>query len=272
MKKYRIPLFLVLFSVLAVGIALFGTGAATAKKSGGITYKLKAKNAFLIRDVTGPVTDDVDGVPAAPVDSFLWDGQGITPIKGSVKLEIDPVSNTGEIKAKWEDENGKWEYKQTVFASPSHPTGLVVGPGAGDTELIPSDPVTTNVYLHGDTTAGGPVLPTVFNLLATWGPAEVTLNGKPFENPYDGPTPLWAGHSMITVGVRNENGEVLTTGGDIFSMAQAGDGVTYDDQLVFHLVFHDAPGPDMTDNVPPPLSFFYHVTFQDVKLDIQGDK
>jgi hypothetical protein len=52
-----------------------------------------------------------------------------------------------------------------------------------------------NVYLHGDTTAGGPVLPTVFNLLTTWGPAEITLNGQPFENTLDG-TPLWPGHTI----------------------------------------------------------------------------
>lgn len=132
------------------------------------------------------------------------------------------------------------------------------------------DPVTTNVYLHGDTTAGGPVLPTVFNLLATWGPAEVTLNGQPFDNPLDGPAPLWAGHTMITVGVRNADGQVLTTNGDIFSMAAANAGVVYDDQLVFHLVFHDAPGPTMTENTPPPLEFFYHVTFRDVELEIEG--
>jgi hypothetical protein len=124
------------------------------------------------------------------------------------------------------------------------------------------------VYLHGDTTAGGPILPTVFSYLATWGPAEVTLNGQPFDNPFDGPVPLWVAHTMTTVGVRNEAGEVLTTDGQIFNPMLAANGLVYEDEIVFHIVFHEAPGP-MTDNIPPPHSFFYHVTFQDVKLEIK---
>ncbi len=272
MKKRTYFLFLSVFGVLVFAVALFQTGSASAKKSNAVTYKINASNGRLIRRVTGDVTSDVNGVPASPVDSFIWDGEGIASIKGSVRVKIDPVANTGEITASWEDENGEWTYKQTVFSPPDHPSGLVVGPGANDTRLILDDPVTTNVYLHGDTTAGGPILPTLFNLLATWGPAEITLNGQPFNNPFDGPTPLWAGHTMTTIGARNEDGQVLTTNGDIFSIPEAGNGIVYDDQLEFHLVFHDAPGPVMTDNIPPPLSFFYHVTFQDVKIKIKGSE
>lgn len=256
---------------MVVAVGLFLAGTAIAKKSNTLEYEIKAKDARLIRQVTGDVTSAVDGIPASPVDSFLWDGEGIVPIKGSAKVKIDPVANTGEIKAKWEDAEGnKWEYKQTTFTDPGHPTGLKVGPGAGDTQLIIGDPVTTNVYLHGDTGAGGPVLPTVFNLLTTWGPAEITLNGQPFDTPFDGPVPLWAGHTMLTEGVRNDSGEVLLTNGDIFSMAQAGNGVTYGDELEFHIVFHDAGGPIVEGNVPPPLAFFYHVTFSDIELEVNG--
>ena len=212
----------------------------------------------------------MNGVPAEPVDSFVWDGVGSTPIKGSVKLEIDPVANTGKIRAKWTDENGEWTFVQTAFVSPGHPTGLRIGPSAATTELVTDDPVTTNVYLHGDTGAGGPVLPTVFNLLATWGPARVTLNGQPFENPFDGPAPLWAAHTMLTVGVRNDDGTVRTVDGDIFNpMVTPANGAVDNGRLEFHLVFHDAPGPTMTSNFPPPLAFFYHLTFRDVKVKIK---
>ncbi len=268
MRRFRLPIMGLLLAALTI---LAATVAADPDQA--LEYEIKAKDGRLIREVTGAVTDDILGVPAAPVDSFVWDGDGIVPINGSVKLEIDPVANTGSIVANWTDENGNWTLRQTAFAPPGHPTGLVVGSDGNSTELIEDDPVTTNVYLHGNTTAGGPVLPTVFNLLATWGPAEVTLNGQPFDNPYDGPSPLWAAHTMTTVGVRNDAGEVLTKDGSIFNMMNLADranGVTYDDELEFHLVFHDAPGPEMTDNVPPPLSFFYHVTFQDVKIKIRG--
>ncbi len=116
--------------------------------------------------------------------------------------------------------------------------------------------------------AGGPMLPTVFNFIATWGPAEVTLNGEPFENPFDGPTPQWAGHTMTTVGVRNQDGQVLTVDGDIYNMMESGNGFVDNDDLEFHLVFHEAPMP-MTSNFPPPHSFFYHLTFEDIKLEIK---
>ena len=116
------------------------------------------------------------------------------------------------------------------------------------------------------------MLPTVFNMLATWGPAEVTLNGQAFENPFDGQTPLWIAHTMVTVGARDENGQVHTADGEgIFGAANPADGsVDYDD-LEFHVVFHDAPG-EVTSNFPPPLQFFYHLTFEDVQISIsQGD-
>ena len=271
-KNYRIPLFVLLSLLLLAATVTFQARTADADQGKELVYEVKADNGRLIRKVTGQVTSEVNGVPASPVDSFVWNGDGVVPIRGKVKVEIDPVANTGEISAKWRDENGRWEYKQTVFSPPDHPSGLQVGPGASDTKLIVGDPVTTNVYLHGNTTAGGPILPTLFNLLATWGPAEVTLNGAPFNNPFDGPTPLWAGHTMTTVGVRNEKGEVLTTDGNIFNPSQSANGIVYDDQIEFHLVFHDAPGPQMTANIPPPLSFFYHVTFQDVKVEIKGER
>ncbi len=271
-KKIRNVLLLILPALLLVGGMVFQARTAVAKQSNMLTYKVSARNGSLIRNVTGEVTDDVKGVPASPVDSFVWNGEGITAVNGQVQLEIDPVANTGSIVATWRDINGRWEYRQTAFVAPPHSSGLQVGPGASDTQLIMDDPVTTNVYLHGDTMAGGPILPTLSTLLATWGPAEITLNGQPFENPYDGPTPLWAGHTMTSVGVRNENGEVLTTEGNIYNPSESANGIVYDNQLEFHLVFEDAPGPEMTDNIPPPLSFFYHVTFQDVKVEITGER
>ena len=33
-------------------------------------------------------------------------------------------------------------------------------------------------------------------------------------------------------------------------------------------VFYEAPGP-MTGNFPPPHAFFYHLNFEDVKLEIK---
>jgi hypothetical protein len=273
MKKY---LYLVAAMALAVTLALaLPTQDATKAKSGSeLRYRVMAKNPRLNRRVFEPVADDVRGVPAEPVDSFVWDGVGSVPIKGTAKVDIDPVNNTGTITAHWQDQHGTWKFTQTAYAAPDHASGLRLGPGAEDTQLVIGDPVPVNVYLHGDTTAGGPVLPTIFNYMATWGPAEVTLNGKPFENPYDGPAPLWVAHTMTTVGVRGPDGTVRRASdpdaleGYFDALEDPTDGLVDYDDMEFHLVFHDAPGPEMTDNFPPPFSFFYHLTFEDVKLSI----
>lgn len=258
-----------LMLVFAMGLMTFaGLNDHAVAQSTNPIYEVQADNARLNRKVTGEVTAFVDGVPAEPVHSFVWDGDGSAAVAGSASVEVDAASNTGEIKVQWTDEHGDWEFTQTNFAPPPHSSGLRVGPDASNTDLVFDDPITTNIYLHGNTTAGGPVLPTLFNLLATWGPAEVTLNGEPFENPFDGPVPLWAAHTMTTVGARNSDGTVRTVDGGIFNpIVNPANGAVDNDDLEFHLVFHDAPGP-MTNNFPPPHSFFYHLVFEDVRIEL----
>jgi len=256
-------------TALIVGQSVIAQAGPDGIHTSGPVYTVTASNPVLVRRVTGPVSNSINGVIAEPVDSFDWAGQNVTPIKGEAKLKIDPEANTGSIKASWVDENGEWEYTQTMFVAPPHPTGVRFGSATGSTTIIQDDPVTTNVYLHGDTGAGAPVVPTLFNFITTWGPAKITLNGQPFENPLDGPVPLWAGHTMTSERVRNADGTVRTVSGDIYNMMKKSEGAVIPDSLDFHLVFHDAPGPDMTDNVPPPLGFFYHLSFSKVKISIK---
>lgn len=137
---------------------------------------------------------------------------------------------------------------------------------------LEDDAITTDVSLHGDTTAGGPVLPTLFNDLATWGPADVKLNGEPFVNPYDGPAPRWATHTMTSIGTRLPDGTVTAnSGAEIYNPQLSGQGDTQPDDREVHLVFHDAPGPDTVEgNFPPDFSFFYHLIFEDVRITIDA--
>ncbi|MFO8035238.1 MAG: hypothetical protein R6U57_01220 [Anaerolineales bacterium] len=270
---------LAVFVAAAVAFSLFAVTQFTdiaAAESDNLQYEVKGEGARLVRKVTGEVTNDVQGIPAEPVHSFLWDGNGVTDIEGEVSVEIDPEANTGEIKAEWTDSDGnEWTLEQTMFAPPPHPTGFQVGSVEID-RYVTDDPVATNVYLHGDTTAGGPVLPTIFNYMATWVPAEDTLNGEPFENPFGGPTPHWVTHIMLTAGVRDSAGQVkvLDSEGNetIYNPTlQSNEAVVDDGDLEFHVVFHDVPGPEATENFPPPLSFFYHVQFEDVSFEVKGN-
>jgi len=134
-------------------------------------------------------------------------------------------------------------------------------------ESILNEGTAHNVYLHGDTTAGMGVLPTVFNHLAAWGPADVTLNGEPFENPFEIPAPQWIGHAMVTEGARRSDGTVRTMTGEIYSPREMANGAVEPGDLEVHLVFHDDIYP-LTDNMPPLFSFFYHLLFEDVRIEI----
>ena len=117
--------------------------------------------------------------------------------------------------------------------------------------------------------AGPGVLPTVSTLLAAWGPATVKLNGKPFDNPYDGAfRPQWDGHLMVTEGVRQPDGTVRTLDGSLYDPSLADQGFVDHDDLEVHLVFHDARFPIEDDNFPPLFQFFYHLVFEQVSLEI----
>jgi hypothetical protein len=240
----------------------------------GLHYEVSAGDARLIRKVIGPVISYVEGVPAEPVDALVFDGVGVKSITGHLKAELDPVANTGSIEASWEDESGVWTYHQEAFVNLPFPTGLRLGPSATQTELIgPVDTIVINVYKQGDTEAGPPFTPTTFNLIAAWGPASVTLNDQPFENPFDGAAPLWSGRLVVREGVRNDqDNSVRNLDGTIFSMFDPSHGLVDHHDLEADLFFMDGLDFSPNTNFPPTNSFFYHLVFEDVKLEIKhGD-
>jgi hypothetical protein len=260
----------ILTSGLILALWSIGAAAHDGKEKSRVQISVKASKPVLVRRITGPIANSINGVPAEPVDSFDWEGREIRAIKGKAQLEIDPVANTGSIKAEWEDEYGYWTYKQKTFAPPHHATGVRIGPSKDTVIMVEDDPVTTNVYLHGNTGVGGPVAPTFFSLLATWGPAKITLNGEPFDNPFPGPTtPMWAGHTIVSEEIRGTDGVVRTTSGEIYHPEHNFEGRVYPDKLNFNLAFHDVSESEMTDNIPPSHRFFYRISFKKVKIKLK---
>ncbi|HHI93796.1 MAG TPA: hypothetical protein ENK04_09865 [Gammaproteobacteria bacterium] len=277
--------------ILASGLALAlwvggaaahggGKGGSTAPgvKKNSTRISIKASNPVRIRRVTGPVDDAnrILGVPTEPVDSFDWGGQALTPIKGHARLEIDPIANTGRIRAEWEDEYGRWTYRQDTFGTPPHGTGIRIGASRDTVTEIVGDPITTNVYLHGDTGIGGPVTPTFFAQVAIWGPAKITLNGQRFDNPFpdrSGSLPfmtpkgsLWGGHILLSEEFRGDDGVVRTTSGEVFNPSLASEGLVYPDKINLNLSFLDIPNGEMNGNMPPTHRFFYYISFKKVKV------
>jgi len=265
------------FSIFIGGLAIaLWTISAVAdndhnQEKNRVYISIKASNPILIQRVMGPITNSVNGVPTEAVDGFDWAGQAIRTTEGSVEIKIDSIANTGSIIANWKDEYGDWTYQQVMFVPPDHATGARAGPSKDTMAAIEGDPITTNIYLHSNTGAGAPLAPTVFNLLATWGTAKVTLNGAPFDNPFDGPVPLWIGHTMLSEGIRDADGTIRITSGEIFDMSHGSEDKVYPDDLVLHIAFHDMPGPDMNTSTPPVWSFFYQIAFNKVKVKIKNN-
>ena len=237
-----------------------------------LRYRVVATQPRLNRRVMGPVRRWVQGVPAEPVDSMCWNGEGSTPIEGKLIIDVQPMRSLGSVYAEWTDRHGDWTYRQDRFIHPDHHTsGVRIGSSINDRDYLLNVPIAHNVYLHGDTGAAMPVIPTLFTYLAAWGPAEVTLNGRLFESTFEIPAPLWDAHLMVTEGVRREDGTVRTLSGEIYNPSRASEGAVETGDIEAHLTWHDDLFP-MTSNVPPPFSFFYHLVFEDVSIEIlQGD-
>ena len=255
------------------GAALFAAAAClTQTADAQITqYVVKGTNARLVWESTGTPTNTINGVPVEPVDTMNWDGIGVTPIPvATVGIRVLPVLETGFVDARWMDQNGFWRYSQSAFAPPgAHGSGTVLGPSVFEHYHVQNEGIVTNVALHGDTADGAPVLPTLHCLLATWGPAAVLHNGIPYDNPFDGPAPMWIGHTMTSVGARDGTTfEVKAMDGTIYDMTKGATGFADQHDLEVHLVFHDAPMPMVAGNNPPMFSANYHLLFEDVQLAI----
>ena len=108
-----------LLSLPLVAPAAHGESTEVAPRP--LHYVIRATEPRKNRKVMGPVISDVQGVPAEPVDSFVYSGDGSTPIPGQLYMTIDPFTETGYIEASWTDEHGDWTYRQTRFIHPEVP-------------------------------------------------------------------------------------------------------------------------------------------------------
>jgi hypothetical protein len=234
----------------------------------GLRYRITASRPRLNRRLMGPVRRWVGRVAAEPVDSFCWSGEGSVPIKGTMTIDVEPMRNVGKITAEWTDHNGTWTWTQKRFLHPDHhSSGVRIGSSVFRVDTVINEAIVHNVYLHGDTAAGQPVLPTVFTYLAAWGPGYATLNGERFDNEFEIPAPQWLGHIMVTEGARREDGSVRTLSGEIYNPSRGDDGAVEVGDIEAHLTFHDDVFP-LTTSVPPLFSFFYHLVFEDVRIEI----
>lgn len=256
--------------VVAALVLLAGLAAAGERQipAGPLRIEVVATAPRVVRKVTGEVTARVAGVPAEPVDSFCWDGDGVTPAEGRLYVLVDPAAEKGVVRARWTDAHGEWTVEQVMFHHPEHRSGVRVGRSADTVEPLINEGIIDNVYLHGDSAAGTPTLPTLFAYLGAWGMVKVTLDGKPFENPFGWPGPgMWHGHLMVTEGVRHPDGSVRTGNGGIYDASKPAEGAVERGDLEAHISFSDERYPE-TKSYPSLYSFYYNVEFEDVAIRV----
>lgn len=174
-----------------------------------------------------------------------WDyaAADLHPMGGTITIDVDEATNTGSIRADGVAHMDTFEFALTTFnhsSSDFHSGGIAA-----------------NFLEHGDSGVGNALLPAMNLLLATWGPANLTLNGAIAIDPYTG-NDTWAAHVMVTnTGVRKDGhgGAFKADGVSPYDPATPGDASIGSDNEV-HVVFTSlAPAADLA-----PLNFSWQAS------------
>lgn len=204
-------------------------------------------------------------------NNFSYDGTNVVKLTkpGFFELHYNAANDTGlafarfyvdsyQLNADTHLENAQLTVIYPLFGTP---TGVMPDYWEGG--------VATCVLLHGDSGHEAPVLPTVWNDVASWGPVLLFVDGEQVRGADElmgAPNPMgaFAGHIMYTNPVRDrETGFVANAAGDApYSPQDPSNGITYTQAAsLLHLIAHSE---ERDANAFPPNTMFMHVNFFDV--------
>ncbi|OQW42481.1 MAG: hypothetical protein A4C66_09385 [Nitrospira sp. HN-bin3] len=177
MKSWRVAwLCVVSFGISSAGLStalaeegLFGTPKgtegtrifkATEHPSYSGKFRLRGGAPFLI----GSMKDQ------SPWDHLDYAGKYLTPVQGTIEIEVNEVLNSGRVIAQFSEESDHYRIVFDRFAGkqPFHDGGIA-----------------TRVYEHGDSNNGDPLYPKTWLYLAGWGTATVFKNDEVLYQDYD---------------------------------------------------------------------------------------
>lgn len=184
-------------------------------------YALVASDGFLIGNPNGG-------------DRFSYDGSLVQPAPGGLALFLNSDETTGAVVATFKTEKGVYTIVHQKF-----------------------DKIATNTYLHGNTGTGPPVLPKIWTYLATWGKADVWLDGKFIADD-------WPAHLMWTEGARDDFTHKVDFKGPMGLKKDGYEGSTDPADMEVHLVVH-SPGEKKGAGFPP-FEVFYHLLWEKVTV------
>lgn len=185
-------------------------------------------------------------------DNFDYDGSDVTPVGGSATVDVNAEDNTGSM--------------EVVFNGTIHPEKdqtysgeiRIVYDQFSEGSDFWEGGIADYVYLHGDTGQEAPVMPKVRSFLASWGPADVYVDGEMIYEDL-------AGHMMLTERSRDpETYEIFASDGEsYYSPKNPGDSsIVAPDERELHFVAHTTEQD--TGNFPPH-TVWIHLNFMEVE-------
>ncbi len=256
-KSKRMSVVLGLLLVLVTGVLIGATHAQEGDEGEPSEFHLRGTSVVRIGQYP---------------DSFSYDGSDVEPLErpGFFELHLDATNDVGLMIGRFYVD--QYQLNADTLLEDSQIT--VVYPLFGfNNDLEPEyweGGITDFIPLHGDSGNEAPVLPAVWNDVASWGPAVVFIDGEQWQggtNMVSETNPLGAlyGHMMYTNLVRDpETGFVSNSTGDApYSPMAPSDVVPFDmDAKMLHLVVRT---DERDQNAFPPFTTFMHFNFLDVE-------
>ncbi|MEE9284074.1 MAG: hypothetical protein V3U49_08395 [Nitrososphaerales archaeon] len=176
--------------------------------------------------------------------NFVYDGTGYRPTTGFITIDVDDVDNSGIVVATWD---------ATDYYGMSGTFTAIWTDFFGDADFM-NGGIATGGTLHGASGHEAPVLPEVRSYVSGWGSADVYLDGEMI---YDD----IVAHFMVTDETRDPITHAVYNAdrSGFFSPMNPGDGSTFKDRILTHLVLHT----DVQDVENfPPFTVFMHINFE----------
>ena len=187
-------------------------------------------------------------------NNFAYDGENVRWLEGKAEIELDPANGTGRIVIEVEttDESGPIRYSKDANWS-----GRIRIVQQLNTREMEGARIVEDQTLHGDSGNEAPVMPTIYNYFATWGPSKVWVNGEVV-------VPMVGSHTMFSEQARGPDGRIQNASGVLYSpMAQVKTGFVNPNETEFHFVAHTMQ-PDQ--NNFPPHTAWIHLHFSNVRV------
>jgi hypothetical protein len=123
-------------------------------------FRLKGERATLI----GSMRD------TAPFDHLDYAGKRLTPVKGTIEIDVNELTNTGRVVAEFVEDTDRYRFVFDHFSA---------------SKPFQDGGIATRVYEHGDSGNGDPLYPKTWLYLAGWGTATMFKNDRVLYMGYD---------------------------------------------------------------------------------------